>query len=143
MPYPEELVEPMREELTRMGVQELRTPDEVDAFMRENRERTALVFVNSVCGCAAGMARPGLALALTHDRVPGAVATVFAGQDLEATNRARAYFENHPPTSPQIALFKEGKLVRLIQRQEIEGRDPGDVATNLIQAFDRYCVAAG
>jgi putative YphP/YqiW family bacilliredoxin len=133
------MVQPMRAELTRLGVRELRTPEDVDAFMAANQKGTALIFVNSVCGCAAGMARPGLALSLTYDKLPDATATVFAGQDLEATARARSYFEGNAPSSPQIALFHDGKLVRLVQRQEIEGRDAQTVSRHLIQAFDEHC----
>lgn len=141
MPYPEEMVRPMREELTRMGVVEMKTADDVDRVMAEG-SGTTLVFVNSVCGCAAGMARPGLALALTNERLPDRITTVFAGQDLDATARARAYFEAYPPSSPQIALFKDGKLVHMIQRQQIEGRSAHDVASNLIEAFDAHCAGA-
>lgn len=142
MPYPEEMVQPMRAELTRLGVRELRTPEEVDSFMAAHSKGTALIFVNSVCGCAAGMARPGLALSLTYDKLPDATATVFAGQDLEATARARSYFGGNAPTSPQIALLRDGKLVRLVQRQEIEGRDAQTVARHLTQAFDEHCAVA-
>lgn len=142
MPYPEEMVRPMREELTRMGLTELHTASEVDAFMKGHAKGTTLLFVNSVCGCAAGMARPGLALALTHHALPDAMATVFAGQDLEATARAREHFDGNPPTSPQIALFRDGRLVRLIQRFEIEGRSASDLSNALIAAFDSHCVAA-
>lgn len=138
MPYPEEMTQPMRDELTRIGVRELRTPEEVDAAFAAG-SGTLLVFVNSVCGCAAGMARPGLALSLTHDRRPGAVFTVFAGVDTEATARARSRFVPHPATSPQIALFKDGNLVHIVQRQEIEGQSAAALARNLTDAYDRYC----
>lgn len=137
MPYDPMLVKPMREEVTRLGVKELTNAAEVDQFIA--RKGTALVFVNSVCGCAAGGARPGLAIALTHGVKPDAVGTVFAGQDLEATQRARSYFEGNPPSSPAMALFKDGKLARLIQRWEIEGRDPRQVAKDLTAAFDQHC----
>ncbi len=140
MPYPEEMVHPMREEVKRLGARELRSAADVDSFMEVHKQGTALLFVNSVCGCAAGMARPGLALALTHDTLPDEIGTVFAGQDLEATARAREYFEGKQPSSPQIALFRDGILVRLIQRQEIEGREATVVADELIRAFDAYCV---
>jgi putative YphP/YqiW family bacilliredoxin len=138
MPYPEEMVRPMRDELVRLGVLELRTPEEVDAVLNQ-QTATTLVFVNSVCGCAAGMARPGLALALMHDRKPTRITTVFAGVDVEATARAREFFHPHPSTSPQIALFSDGKLVHMIQRQDIEGRTAPDVARDLIRAFDAHC----
>lgn len=138
MLYSEEMVAPMRDELARLGVLELRTPEEVDAVLNQ-KTATTLVFVNSVCGCAAGMARPGLALALLHDPRPTRITTVFAGVDLEATARARTFFDSHPPSSPQIALFRDGQLVHMIQRQDIEGRTAPDVARNLIRAFDAYC----
>jgi putative YphP/YqiW family bacilliredoxin len=137
MPYDPMLVKPMREELTRIGVQELLTGADVDRVMAG--KGTTLVFVNSVCGCAAGGARPALALALKHPVRPDTVATVFAGQDLEATSRARSFFEGNAPSSPAIALFKDGKLARLIQRWEIEGRDPRQIAQDLTAAFDRHC----
>ena len=138
MPYPPELVEPMRRELTSIGVQELRTPREVDELL-EPGQGSVLLFVNSVCGCAAGTARPGLALALRHEHVPDTVATVFAGVDTEATARARSYFADYPPSSPQVALFRDGKLVRLIPRHQIEGRSAHEVAGALCQLFDKYC----
>lgn len=138
MSYPVELTDPMRAELVRIGVTELRTPDEVDAVLQE-ASGTTLVFVNSVCGCAAGMARPGLALSLTHDALPDRVATVFAGVDREATARVRSYFADYPPSSPQVALFKDGKMVRLIQRHQIEGTSAPEVAAKIIAAFDEYC----
>jgi putative YphP/YqiW family bacilliredoxin len=132
----------MREELVRIGVRELRTPEEVDGILAE-RSGTTLVFVNSVCGCAAGMARPGLALALRHERLPDRIATVFAGVDVEATARARESFRPYPPTSPQIALFKDGKLVHMVQRQDIEGHEADAVARELVAAFDQYCAIRG
>jgi bacilliredoxin len=138
MPYDPMLVKPMREELTRLGVQELLTAADVDRVLA-SKSGTAMVVVNSVCGCAAGGARPGIALALKHSVKPDTIATVFAGQDTEATARARSYFEGNPPSSPAIALFKDGKLVRLIQRWEIEGRDPRQIATDLTGAFDKLC----
>jgi putative YphP/YqiW family bacilliredoxin len=142
VPYPEEMVRPMREELTRIGVRELRTREDVEAILAE-RTGTTLVFVNSVCGCAAGMARPGLALALHHDRLPDRITTVFAGVDTEATARAREGFGPQPATSPQIALFRDGELVHMVQRQDIEGHAAHEVARNLIAAFDRYCAVRG
>lgn len=138
MRYPAEMTDPMRQELIQMGVQQLKTAEEVDAAL-EDKTGTALVFVNSVCGCAAGMARPGLALALQGAKRPDRVTSVFAGVDLEATARARQSFEGHPPTSPQVALFKDGKLVTLIQRQEIEGTSPEAVASKLTTAFEEHC----
>ena len=138
MPYPPEMVEPMRRELTSIGVQELRTPREVDEVLQEGHG-SVLIFVNSVCGCAAGTARPGLTAALRHSVVPNTVATVFAGVDLDATARARSYFAEYPPSSPQVALFRDGKLVQLIQRHQIEGRSAEMVAEALRTAFDRHC----
>lgn len=138
MPYSELLVRPMREELTSAGVQELRTPADVDAFMNE-KNGTAMLVVNSVCGCAAGMARPGVRLALQGDHRPDRVASVFAGQDLEATAKARAYIADIPPSSPSIAFFKDGELVYFIPRHRIEGRDANSVASDLSQVFAEHC----
>jgi len=138
MPYSPLLVKPMREELTSIGVQELLTPQDVDAFMAE-KSGTALLVVNSVCGCAAGMARPGIRLALQHERRPDRAVSVFAGQDLEATARARGYLADIPPSSPSIALFKDGELVHFIPRHRIEGRDATAVAADLQAAFDEHC----
>lgn len=135
--YDPTLTQPMRDELTRIGVQELRTPEEVDAAMAA--PGTTLVFVNSVCGCAAGGARPALRLALGHGTLPDHVVTVFAGQDREATQRAREFFLGYPPSSPQIALMRDGKVVHMIQRHHIEGRSPEMIAENLKDAFDTYC----
>jgi putative YphP/YqiW family bacilliredoxin len=140
MPYSELMVRPMREELTSVGVQELRTAADVDAFMNE-KTGTALLVVNSVCGCAAGMARPGIRLALQNERRPDRVATVFAGQDLEATARARGYIADIPPSSPSIAFFKDGELVYFIPRHRIEGRDAQAVASDLAAAFNEFCAA--
>ena len=136
--YDEAFVTPMRQELVRIGFQELRTPEEVDARLT-GQTGTTLVVVNSICGCAAGRARPGVALALQHAVRPEHLTTVFAGQDRPATDRARSYFEGQPPSSPQIALFRDGKLVFMMQRREIEGRDAPEIAEHLIQAFDQYC----
>jgi bacilliredoxin len=138
VPYSPLLVKPMREELTSLGVKELLTPQEVDEFMNE-RSGTALLVVNSVCGCAAGMARPGIRLALQQGRRPDRVASVFAGQDLEATARARGYFADIPPSSPSIALFKDGELVHFVPRHRIEGRDAEGVARELMAAFEEHC----
>ena len=138
MPYSELLVRPMREELTSAGVKELRTPEDVDSFMNE-KSGTAMLVVNSVCGCAAGMARPGVRLALQGDRRPDRVATVFAGQDLEATAKARAYIADIPPSSPSIAFFKDGELVYFIPRHRIEGRNAQAVAGDLEAVFAEHC----
>lgn len=138
MPYSPLLVKPMREELTSAGVQELLTAQDVDNFMNE-KEGTAMLVVNSVCGCAAGMARPGVRAALQNDRRPDRVATVFAGQDLEATARARAYFPDIPPSSPSIAFFKDGELVAFVPRHRIEGRTAQMVADDLKAVFDQNC----
>lgn len=141
MPYSPMLVKPMREELTEAGVRELLTPADVDAFMNE-KSGTSLLVVNSVCGCAAGMARPGIREALRHTHVPDRTASVFAGQDLEATARARGYFPDIPPSSPSIALIKDGELVYFIPRHRIEGRNAQAVARDLAAAFDEHCVPA-
>ncbi len=141
MLYPPELVEPMRRELTSVGVRELKTAADVEAFMTE-KSGTALLIVNSVCGCAAGGARPGLRLALKHDTRPDRVGTVFAGVDTEATAKARSYFADYPPSSPSIALFKDGALVHFVPRHAIEGRDGRMVAFDLVEAFDRFCAKA-
>jgi putative YphP/YqiW family bacilliredoxin len=141
MPYDPILVQPMRDDLTRAGVRELLTGDDVDAFMKD-ASGTAMIVVNSVCGCAAGMARPGVKIALRRDRRPDRVATVFAGQDVEATARARSYFSEFPPSSPSIALFKAGKLAWFLPRHRIEGRDAEAVAAELAKAFDAHCGAA-
>jgi putative YphP/YqiW family bacilliredoxin len=141
MPYPEMMVKPMREEVTRLGVQELTSAAEVDSALA-NETGTALVFVNSVCGCAAGSARPGLALALTHAAKPQKLYTVFAGQDLEATQRARSYFGEYQPSSPSVALMRDGEVVHFVHRHMIEGRSPQQIAAELSAAFDKYCVPA-
>ncbi len=138
MPYPEEVIAPMREELASIGVQELRDADEVDAFLTQ-KTGTTMVVVNSVCGCAAGGARPGVALSLQHENRPDRVGTVFAGQDVEATQRAREYCDGIPPSSPSIALFKNGELVHFVPRHHIEGRDPQSIAFDLVTAFDEHC----
>ena len=140
MPYNPALVAPMREEMTRMGATELTTSAEVDAVLGDQRG-TTLVFVNSVCGCAAGNARPALRLALQHAVKPQQIVTVFAGQDLEATSRARQYFAEYQPSSPSIALVRDGEVVHFVHRHQIEGQSPQSVAANLTAAFDRYCGA--
>ncbi|PYP17028.1 MAG: BrxA/BrxB family bacilliredoxin [Gemmatimonadetes bacterium] len=136
--YDPELVRPMREELTQLGFEELRTPAAVDAVLTTERAPT-LVVVNSVCGCAARNARPAAALAVQHDRRPGRLVTVFAGQDADATARARSYFTGYQPSSPQIALFKDGRLVFMLERRNIEGRNARDIAADLTAAFDKFC----
>ncbi len=136
--YDPRFVQPMREELTDIGFQELLTPDDVDAAVR-NRQGSLLLVVNSVCGCAAGRARPGVAMALGHDARPDRLATVFAGMELEATDRARSYFAPYPPSSPQIGLFKDGRLVFMLERKDIEGRPPEEIARDLLAAFDTHC----
>lgn len=135
--YDPELVQPMRDEVTRLGVKELRSPKEVDEALKE--PGTTLVFVNSVCGCAAGGARPGLRLAMMNAKKPSQMVTVFAGMETEAVAKAREYFAPYRPSSPQIALIKDGKLVKMFQRQDIEGRDPGVLAKSLSEAFDEHC----
>jgi len=136
--YDERLVTPMREELTQLGVKEMRTPEEVDAQLA-NAKGTTMVVVNSVCGCSARMARPAVALALRNKVTPDASTTVFAGQDAEATARARSYFTGYPPSSPQIGLLKDGELVFMLERWQIEGRHAEDIAQELVEAFNRYC----
>jgi putative YphP/YqiW family bacilliredoxin len=138
--YDERFVGPMREELTRLGVQELRTPDEVDSKLKDSKG-TTLVVVNSICGCAARMARPAVAMALQHSAKPDQLTTVFAGQDADATARARGYFTGYPPSSPQIALMKDGEVVFMLERWQIEGRSANAIAEDLISAFDEHCAA--
>ena len=138
MPYSEILIRPMREDLTRLGVEELRTAQAVDDTV-QNSQGTLMVVVNSVCGCAAGKARPGVALALEHSVKPAKVATVFAGADIEATERARSYFKGYGPSSPSIALLKDGQLVYMLERYQIEGRDAHQIAGELTKAFDQFC----
>ncbi len=135
--YDAELVKPMREEVTRLGVRELKTPDEVDTALK--KPGTTLVFVNSVCGCAAGGARPGLRLSLMNQKKPDQRVTVFAGMETQAVEKAREYFKPYRPSSPQIALMKDGQLVKMIQRQDIEGKDPALIAKSLTEAFNQYC----
>ena len=136
--YPQEIVIPCREELTDIGVEELKTPEEVEAVLSAP-EGTIMLVINSVCGCAAGSARPGVRLALRHTVVPDRLATVFAGVDTEATARAREYLEGFPPSSPSVAIFKNGDLVYLMERHMIEGREPEEIARELKGAFDRHC----
>jgi putative YphP/YqiW family bacilliredoxin len=138
MPYPEIMIRPMREDLTRLGVEEMRTADAVDETIKKS-QGTLMVIVNSICGCAAGKARPGVALALQHAVKPDKIATVFAGADIEATERARSYFTGYGPSSPSIALLKDGELVYMLERFQIEGRDAHQIAGELTQAFEKYC----
>ena len=138
MLYPPEITEPCRKDLTTAGFTELKTPSDVDMAVR-NAPCTTLVVVNSVCGCAAGMARPGVKLAVQHEKVPDRIATVFAGVDKEATDRARSYMPGVPPSSPSIALFKDGQLVYMMERWQIEGRGPQEIAFDLVEAFDQFC----
>ncbi|HEU0186212.1 MAG TPA: BrxA/BrxB family bacilliredoxin [Blastocatellia bacterium] len=141
MPYPEMLIKPMREDLTRLGIEEARAPEAVDMAVK-NTEGTLMVVVNSVCGCAAGKARPGVALALNHSSKPDRSITVFAGADIEATNQARSYFTGYPPSSPSIALLQGGKLVYMMERYQIEGRNAEQIADELKTAFDKFCAPA-
>ena len=141
MPYSELMIRTMREELTRIGVEELRTPEDVQETI-ENSTGTVMVVVNSICGCAAGKARPGIARALQHSVRPDKVGTVFAGADIEATEKARSYFTGYEPSSPSIAILKDGQLVYMMERRQIEGRDASQVASELIQAFDQHCAKA-
>ena len=137
MPYPEYLVAPMRQELVAMGARECRTPADVDTVLQQ--PGVVMMVVNSVCGCAAGKARPGIALALKHAHRPDVVATVFAGADIDATDRARERITGFPPSSPSIALFRDGTLVYMIERRDIEQRTAEGIADLLTLAFDRYC----
>ncbi len=141
MPYPEFMIAPMREELTRLGVEELRTPEAVDETV-QNSKGTVMVIVNSVCGCAAGKARPGIALALQHHVRPDKVATVFAGADIEATDRARSYFTGYMPSSPSIGLLKDGQLVYIMEHYQIEGKGPEQIAEELKSAFEKCCATS-
>ncbi|MGM0883364.1 MAG: BrxA/BrxB family bacilliredoxin [Bacillota bacterium] len=136
--YMLDMVQPMRDDLTRIGIQELRTAEEVEENLPK-ASGTALVVVNSVCGCAAGQCRPGVAEALQHDILPDHLYTVFAGQDKEATAKAREYFAPYPPSSPSIALMKDGELVHFIERHQIENRSAAEIAADLTDAFDRFC----
>lgn len=136
------LIQQIRSEVTSLGANELRTPEEVDAEFRSVKG-TTLVVVNSTCGCAAGAARPGLALALQHSVKPDRVVTVFAGQDREATARAREYFTDQPPSSPSFALMRDGRFVHMVHRFQIEGHSPEQIAARLMQAFDTHCITQG
>lgn len=139
--YDERIVTPMRQELTRLGVEETRTAQQVDEVLGA-KKGTVLVVVNSVCGCAAGMARPAIAEAVKHGTKPDRMITVFAGNDREATQRVREYLAGFRPSSPAIALFRDGEVVKMIERWQIEGRDASDIAKELTGAFDQYCASA-
>ena len=136
--YDPQMVKPMREELTKLGVEELLTPEEVDSAV-QNTDGTLLLIVNSVCGCAAGGARPGVALALQNEKKPNKLATVFAGMEKDATNKAREYFVGYPPSSPCMGLLKDGEIVHMIERHDIEGKSPEEIASNLKSAFEQHC----
>ena len=138
MPYPEIMIQPMREDLSRIGVEEFRTAELVDDAVK-NTDGTLMIVVNSICGCAAGKARPGVALALQNSVRPDRVGTVFAGADIEATDRARGYFTGYRPSSPSIGILKDGELVYMMERFQIEGRGPEDIAAELKRAFEEVC----
>jgi putative YphP/YqiW family bacilliredoxin len=137
MPYSELMVAPMRQDLVRLGFRELKTPGDVEGLLES--DGTVLVAVNSVCGCSAGAMRPGVALALQGEAKPELLTTVFAGQDLEATEKAREYFVGYPPSSPSVALLKEGRLLYMMERHQIEGRSPHEIAQDLQAAFAEHC----
>ena len=136
--YPELMVVPMREELTRLGVQELRTAGDVDHVLKQT-QGTVMVIVNSICGCAAGRMRPAVRIAMEHKVLPDKLVTVFAGQDRDATEQARSYFTGYPPSSPSIGLLRKGQLVYMMERHDIEHREAEDIATDLTRAFDKFC----
>ena len=141
MPYPELMIRPMREDLTRVGIEEAKTVEQVEQAL-ESKQGTLMVVVNSVCGCAAGKARPGIAMALQNDNKPDRAITVFAGADIDATERAREYMTGVQPSSPSIALFKDGQLVYMMQRRDIETRYAEEIAEELTAAFDKHCAPA-
>jgi putative YphP/YqiW family bacilliredoxin len=141
MQYPEIMIRPMREDLTRLGFEELKTVEAVDDAVKNTRG-TLMIVVNSICGCAAGKARPGVARALQNEVRPDRLATVFAGADIEATERARGYFTGYPPSSPSVGILKDGKLVFMMERWQIEGRGPEEIAAELKHAFDEHCAEA-
>lgn len=138
MLYPPEITEPCRQDLVQAGIVELKTPQDVDMILKDQKG-TALVVINSVCGCAAGMARPGVKLALQHEKRPEKLVSVFAGVDKPATEQARKYLVGYPPSSPSIALFKDSKPVFVLERWQIEGRSPQEIAFQLVEAFDEHC----
>ena len=137
MPYPEVLVQPMRQDLTQYGLEEARTPEQVDEAVQKGG--TVMIVVNSVCGCAAGRARPAIGMALKHSVLPDKAVTVFAGADVAATDRARGYFKGYFPSSPSVGLLKDGKLVYILERHQIEGREAPEIAKDLKAAFDQFC----
>ena len=137
--YPEEIVMPMKGELTEVGFSELKTPEEVDATLNSGSEETVLVVLNSVCGCAAGAMRPAVKMAIQHEKLPNKLTTSFAGFDVEAVQQVRKYMLPYPPSSPSIGLFKNGKLVHMIERHHIEGRPADMIAENMKMAFDEFC----
>ena len=139
MRYPEEFIGPMREELTRLGAIETRTPQAVNEILKPGNG-TVMMVINSMCGCAAGRARPGIARALKHSVLPDKVATVFAGGDMEATALVRDYLKDYPPSSPSVAIFRDGKPVFMFHRHQIENREAHEIAQSLTEAFDEYCV---
>ena len=137
--FPEIIVVPMREELTRLGIEELRTAEDVDRVL--SYPGTTMVIVNSTCGCAAGRMRPAVRLALQHSKIPNSIVSVFAGQDKEATERARSYFTGYPPSSPSIAILRDGKLLYMMERSQIERREAPVIAADLKAAFEQFCEA--
>lgn len=139
MRYDPRFIQPFRDELTRVGFSEILTPDEADRAVAQSG--TTLVVINSMCGCAAGKARPGVIMALKHKTKPDHLATVFAGMELDATDQVRSHIHGYPPSSPSVALFKDGELVFMMERREIEGRGPEPIAQDLIAAFDKYCAS--
>src|SRR6266403_6413859 len=141
MPYPEFMIHPMRQELTRLGVEEFKTPESVEEAIA-NTKGTLMIVVNSVCGCAAGKARPGIGMALQNEAKPDRVGTVFAGADIDATDKARSYFTGYQPSSPSIGILRDGKLVYMMERYQIESRDAGSIAADLTAAFDKFCAKA-
>lgn len=143
MPYPEALVTPMRRELTQLGIEELLDAEAVEKALDESKQGTTLVVINTICGCAASSARPAIAMALRHPVQPDRKVTVFAGQDLDATARLREYLAGIPPSSPFVALLKEGEPVHVMERRQIEGRSASAIAGDLVQAFDAHCGTEG
>jgi putative YphP/YqiW family bacilliredoxin len=137
MPYPEQFIAPMRDELTRLGIQELRSPEAVDAAV--NTKVTLMIEVNSVSGCDSAKARPRIEMALQHGKRPDVMGTVFAGADIAATDRARGHFAPYPPSSPSVALMRDGQLVFMLERRDIENRDAASIAARLSAAFDQFC----
>ncbi|MGA8264441.1 MAG: BrxA/BrxB family bacilliredoxin [Ignavibacteriaceae bacterium] len=141
--YDQDAVQPMRDELTAVGIKELLTADDVENTIIVNDDKTKLVIINSVCGCAAGSARPGVSLALQNDTIPDNLYTVFAGQEREAVDKVRSYITEYPPSSPSVALFKNGKVIYFMQRRDIEGYDADHIANELRKVFDEHCSTKG